>query len=164
MKGYRAPSFSINEHLIPALVKAGFSYDSSYNDFTIHSRYGALPGSWTQERPGFLINQNGFYEIPVRNLSLLGRKVPWGGGGYFRIIPGWLFNRGVERFLTENHTYLFYCHPWEFDPGQPKVKSLRFDYRFRHYVNISGNLSKLEGFLRHFSGCRFMTCSELISE
>lgn len=162
VRGYRAPNFSITDSLILALEEIGFFYDSSYNDFSAHSRYGALPGSWAEVAPGLLKNKSGFYEIPVRNLPFFGKKVPWGGGGYFRLIPGWIFNRGVRRFLRENDTYLFYCHPWEFDPGQPKVRSLRFDYRFRHYINIGHNLSKLHVFLNCFSDCRFITCSQFI--
>jgi len=162
--GYRAPNFSVTEELISILKDHGFIYDSSFNDFSAHERYGSLPGEWTVEKPGLLKGYNGLYEMPVRNLNLWGRTMPWGGGGYFRLIPVRIFNMGVEKILNSDHTYLFYCHPWEFDPDQPRIRSLRRDYRFRHYVNIGSNLSKMDRFLHHFSGCRFMSCHEYITE
>ncbi len=156
--GYRAPSFSINRNLIVSLKKLGFIYDSSYNDFAAHDRYGSLSGKWTEVAPGILKNEQGLFEIPVKNLKVCGKAIPWGGGGYFRLIPVWLFNIGVSHLIKRNKVHLFYCHPWEFDPGQPRVKGMRFDYRFRHYVNLEKNLNKFEKFLRKFSHFNFLTC------
>ena len=163
VKGYRAPNFSINEILVPILREAGFTYDSSYNDFGAHGRYGSLPGNWKEIASGILKDSSGFYEIPVRNINFYGTTIPWGGGGYFRLLPVWLFKKGVEYFLRQEKFYLFYCHPWEFDPGQPRAKGLRFDYSFRHYINLAPNLNKLASFLTAFKGCRFMTCSKLVA-
>ncbi len=163
--GYRAPSFSTNQTLISILKNTGFVYDSSYNDFSAHGRYGSLHGSWKEVRPGLLLDHEGFHELPVSNLKFFGRTIPWGGGGYFRIIPSWLFNKGVKRILSKGGSYLFYCHPWEFDPGQPKVKGLNWNHRFRHYTGIGRSLKRLENFLRNFQDnqIEFLTCSQLVA-
>ena len=163
--GYRAPSFSTNKTLVSILKDSGFVYDSSYNDFSVHGRYGSLHGSWKEVRPGLLQDNEGFYELPISNLKFFGRTIPWGGGGYFRIIPSLLFNKGVKRILKKQGSYLFYCHPWEFDPGQPKVKGLQWNHRFRHYTGISGNVKRLENFLKNFQDNQFefLTCSQLVA-
>lgn len=163
--GYRAPNFSVDEGLISLLVELGFGYDASYNDFQAHSRYGSLAGDWVEVCPGLLRDSRGFYEVPVRNLNVLKKKMPWNGGGYFRLLPLWLFKKGVDHFFRKGgQTFVFYCHPWEFDPAQPRIKGLRPDYRFRHYVNIKKNLKKFDGFLLAFSGFRFLTCYDFISQ
>jgi len=162
VSGYRAPSFSITARLVKLLKKLHFSYDSSFNSFCMHGRYGKLDGSWLPVGPVLLMNESGLYEIPISNVSLFHRTIPWGGGGYFRLYPLSLFNWGVKRILGKKGAFIFYCHPWEFDPGQPRVKGLRPDLGFRHYVNISRNLEKLSSFIRAFSFCSFLTCSEFI--
>ncbi|NPA94283.1 MAG: DUF3473 domain-containing protein [Thermodesulfobacteria bacterium] len=165
VKGYRAPSFSINENLVSLLSQTGFVYDSSYNDFSGNKRYGALKGDWVEIRPGVLQNRSEkLFEIPIRNINLLGRSIPWGGGGYFRLIPKGFFSLGVRYILKKNGVFVFYCHPWEFDPDQPRVDGLRIDYRFRHYINLRNNLLKLDSFLDRFSEYNFVTCSELLPE
>ncbi len=163
--GYRAPSFSINKTLVSILKDTGFVYDSSYNDFSVHGRYGSLHGNWKEVRPGLLQDLEGFYELPISNLKFVGRTIPWGGGGYFRIIPSFLFNKGVKRILKRRGSYLFYCHPWEFDPGQPKVKGLNWNHRFRHYSGIGRNLKRLKNFLRNFQDNQFefLTCSQFVA-
>ncbi len=160
--GYRAPSFSVTPELITLLSDTGYAYDSSYNSFGMNSRHGTLKGEWTRKKEGLLQAENGIYEIPISNLEISGKIIPWGGGGYFRLYPFPLFRAGVRRILSTEKLYMFYCHPWEFDPGQPRAKGLRPDFRFRHYVNISGNLKKLDAFLESFSGCGFMTCRSYV--
>ncbi len=157
--GYRAPSFSVTSELIDLLAETGHRYDSSYNSFGMNSRYGKLEGAWSKTSGKLIQSANGIYEIPVSNLEIAGRVFPWGGGGFFRLYPLWLFCRGVQKILKQQQYYLFYCHPWEFDPGQPRAKGLRPDYRFRHYVGIEDNLNKLDSFLSMFSDCTFKTCS-----
>jgi polysaccharide deacetylase family protein (PEP-CTERM system associated) len=160
--GYRAPSFSVTPELITLLSDTGYAYDSSYNSFGMNSRYGKLPGAWRTLAKGICQAENGIMELPISNLEVAGRTLPWGGGGFFRLYPFSLFKKGVEHILSKKHFYMFYCHPWEFDPGQPRVKALRADYRFRHYVNIGRNMQKLDAFLAYFSDCSFMTCGAYI--
>ena len=161
--GYRAPSFSVTSDLIDLLAETGHKYDSSYNSFSMNSRYGKLEGAWSKTSNNLFQAPGGPYEIPVSNLEIAGKIFPWGGGGYFRLYPLWLFCRGVQKILKQQQYYLFYCHPWEFDPGQPRANGLRPDYRFRHYVGIEDNLEKLDTFLARFSDCTFTTCSTFIS-
>ncbi len=162
--GYRAPSFTITQSLVRLLAEQAYHYDSSFNSFSLHGRYGKLDNGWTEEKPGLLKNNRGLYELPVSNFNFLGKVIPWGGGGYFRLFPLSLFNAGVKRILDRCGVFLFYCHPWEFDPEQPRVRGLRPDLGFRHYINIEKNLEKLSSFLTAFSCCSFLNCSSFILE
>lgn len=161
--GYRAPSFTISNTLLMTLKELGFLYDSSLNDFGLHGRYGRLDleGFKRVEEKGGFYKLDGILEIPVTNLRLGQRQViPWAGGGYFRLIPGWIFNQGIRQILRKKGHYVFYCHPWEFDPSQPRIRELRWDRRFRHYVGIKRTLTKLERLLDnlHSMGAKFTTC------
>jgi peptidoglycan-N-acetylglucosamine deacetylase len=163
-RGYRAPSFSVNFNLLNLLKECGYQYDSSYNSFGGNSRYGKIS-----------LNQNGnneiasavsdnFYELPVSNLTMGSKVYPMGGGGYFRLIPFSLFNRGVKGILKKQKTYVFYLHPWEIDPGQPKVKGVSKQFRFRHYYNLKKTEKRLINLVRSFKDCHFITCEEYINK
>lgn len=133
--GYRAPSFSITDWAIDILQELGFTYDSSAFPTVAHDRYGTLEGMNASEpikeiRPGF-------HEVCVSCLQLGKRGVPWGGGGYFRMFPYSVFRRGVARILHGGSPYVFYIHPWEIDPGQPRVRGLKRSHAFRHSVNLA---------------------------
>jgi polysaccharide deacetylase family protein (PEP-CTERM system associated) len=132
--GYRAPNFSITEWAIPVLRDAGFRYDSSLFPTIAHDRYGKIEGPRTGEAVAELVP--GFYEIAVSCLPVAARSLPWGGGGYFRVMPYGLFRRGVRRILSTGQPYVFYIHPWEIDPGQPRVNGVPARYRVRHYVEL----------------------------
>jgi polysaccharide deacetylase family protein (PEP-CTERM system associated) len=132
--GYRAPAFSITDWAIPILQDVGFEYDSSVFPTVAHDRYGRLTGmspgrSLIEVRPGF-------QEVCVSCLTFGSRGVPWGGGGYFRLIPYPVFRRGVRHILSTGQPYVFYIHPWEIDPRQPRVSGIPRSYRFRHYVGL----------------------------
>lgn len=134
IRGYRAPSFSITDWAIDILQEEGFTYDSSAFPTVAHDRYGKLKGMdagrpVTEIRPGF-------HEVCVSVLQLGKRGVPWGGGGYFRLIPYPVFKRGVDRILKSGDPYVFYIHPWEIDPGQPRMSGLKRSHAFRHYNNL----------------------------
>lgn len=163
VSGYRAPSFSITDEALTIVEKAGYTYDSSYNSYDKHGRYGSLtlPHSENQNRPLHKISPS-FYEIPVSNLSLHGKIIPWGGGGYFRVLPSSLHRVGVNHILKENGCYTFYMHPWEIDPQQPKVKNAKVSFRFRHYINLSKTKKKLARFIADNSDLSFSSCNEFI--
>ncbi len=161
--GYRAPSFTMTRVLVNLLAEQAYYYDSSYNSFSLHDRYGSLEGSWEENPNGTLMSKEGIREIPISNLTLFGRSFPWGGGGYFRLYPFPIFRNGVAAILRRQGYYLFYCHPWEFDADQPRVGSLRPDLRFRHYVGIEKNLDKLVSFLSVFSDHSFTSCRAYVS-
>lgn len=162
VRGYRAPSFSVCPGLFPALDKAGYQYDSSYNSFALHQRYGHLDVRLLPRRGiGFQISSTVF-ELPVSNLQWAGHMWPWAGGGYFRLYPERLFHWGVGRILRREAAYIFYMHPWEVDPDQPRAVGLKAVPRLKHYVHLETTLSRLEHLLLRFRQCRFVSCWDYI--
>lgn len=156
--GYRAPAFSITDWAIPILEEAGYAYDSSAFPAARHDRYGRLTGvsgdqAVVELRPGF-------HEICVSCLDVGSSPVPWGGGGYFRLIPYPLFHRGVRRVVRTRPPYVFYIHPWEIDPGQPRLDGVRAGYRFRHYVGLDRCEQRFASLLRDV---RWSTMADVLS-
>ncbi len=159
--GYRAPSFSISDTSLRLVRSAGYRYDSSYNSFAVNQRYGRL--NLDQNRRGIAVPVSpGFHELPISNLHIKGRILPFGGGGYFRLMPFCLFRKGVRRILEEEDAYLFYLHPWEIDPDQPRVRAASPVFRFRHYINLRHTAAKLRRLIRSFSAARFLTCRDYL--
>ena len=159
VQGYRAPAFSITDWAIPVLADVGFTYDSSCFPVVAHDRYGRLTGL-AGDQPVVEL-RDGFHEVCVSCLKLGSRGFPWGGGGYFRLIPYPVFRLGIRRILGNGQPYVFYIHPWEIDPGQPRVDGVARRYRFRHYVG----LEKCEGrFASLLSDFRWSTMAELVAE
>ena len=147
--GYRAPSFSIGENNLwafDALARAGYRYSSSIYPIA-HDHYGMpnAPRFAFEARPGLL-------EIPITTLRLFGRNFPSSGGGYFRLLPyalsRWMLGRVNS---VDSESCIFYFHPWEIDPGQPRVAGINHKARFRHYVNISRMEGRLQLLLNDFS-------------
>lgn len=132
--GYRAPSFSITDWAVTILQEMGFEYDSSVFPTVAHDRYGRLSGV-DATQPILELRPN-FFEVCISCLPLGNRGLPWGGGGYFRMIPYLPWQAGVRRILNTGAPYVFYIHPWEIDPGQPRVEGLGQLNRFRHYLNL----------------------------
>ena len=142
--GYRAPSFSIGPSerwAYAVLAEEGFEYDSSVYPI-MHDRYG------DREAPRFPyeIWRDGsarLVEFPIGTVRLFGVNLPVGGGGYFRLLPGGLVEAGIRRVnARERKPVMFYFHPWELDPGQPKP-AMAWHRRFRHYVGQSRHEAKL---------------------
>jgi len=162
VKGYRAPNFSVNDDILKLIEDCGYSYDSSYNSFGLHGRYGRISlNGHIKKGIAHQISEN-FFELPISNLALKGRALPLGGGGYFRLIPYAFFRFGVQLILKKNRAYVFYMHPWELDPEQPKVKQASLINKFKHYTNIRITGDKLERLIKSFDDCRFTTCSEYL--
>jgi polysaccharide deacetylase family protein (PEP-CTERM system associated) len=134
IRGYRAPSFSITDWAIPILQDVGFDYDSSVVQTIAHDRYGRLSGMHAG-RP-IVSLRDGFDEACVSCIRLGKRGIPWGGGGYFRLIPYVLWLQGVRMILRSGMPYIFYIHPWEIDPGQPRVAGMTASNSFRQRVNL----------------------------
>jgi polysaccharide deacetylase family protein (PEP-CTERM system associated) len=158
VRGYRAPAFSITEEAIPILQEVGFTYDSSFFPSVAHDRYGKLRGV-TPDEPVVEIAP-GFNEIAISCLTVASRGLPWGGGGYFRLLPYRVFRRGVRRILDSGLPYVFYIHPWEMDPGQPRMDGLPRLYRFRHYVGLDRSEARFASLLGDFAWC---SMSDLLS-
>ena len=150
--GYRAASFSVTRASLWALdvlIDLGFRYDSSI--FPIrHDRYG-LPGA--RPEPNVLAAPSGrtLVEFPMSAASFFGLQVPVSGGGYFRILPYWLTRAGLKQINQRlGRPFTFYLHPWEVDPGQPRVRVGAFS-RFRHYTNLSRCEPRLRRVLGEFA-------------
>lgn len=143
--GYRAASYSITEKSLWALdilAESGFVYDSSI--FPVrHDRYG-MPD--TPEHPYHLKTPAGhsIIEFPLSTAKILNYRLPVAGGGYFRLYPYWLSKAGLNQINRQQKPFIFYLHPWEIDPEQPRISASWFS-RFRHY----NNLEKCEGRLRN---------------
>lgn len=148
VRGYRAPSFSITEWAIPILRELGFAYDSSVFPTVAHDRYGRLEA--VGKRSSVVELERGFQEVCISSLAVGSRPVPWGGGGYFRLLPYAAFRRGIDRILSAGGPYVFYIHPWEIDPGQPRVSGLSPLARFRHYVGLERAEARFRSLLRDF--------------
>lgn len=157
--GYRAPSFSINEKALNLVREAGYLYDSSFNSFSSNSRYGHLDLSGFSKKSGVHQITRSFFEIPISNLRFKNNILPLGGGGYFRLFPFQLFKQGICAMLKKEKAFVFYVHPWEFDPNQPRVHQASLGFKFRHYVNLDRTQKKLEAMISCFSKCPFKTLS-----
>ena len=147
--GYRAPSYSITKKslwALPILEELGFRYDSSI--FPIyHDTYG-IPDS---PRFAYKIPEHNLIEYPISTSLFWGRKVPVAGGGYFRLFPYWFTQRGLRRINEkESQPFIFYLHPWEIDPSQPRINSAGRLSKFRHYNNLHKTLPRLKRLLRDF--------------
>jgi len=99
----------------------------------------------------FFAKRSGLLEIPVTTVRLCGRNWPCGGGGYFRLLPYALFKRGLRRVnRSERRSGVFYFHPWEVDPQQPRVPGVTLKNRVRHYLNLARTMPRLERLVRDF--------------
>ena len=149
--GYRAPSFSIDQRTPWAyreLVKQGYAYSSSVAP-VVHDHYG-----W-REAPRFAFKPlpwADLVEIPVTTAILGGRRVAAGGGGFFRVLP-YAFSRWAIRQVNrrEGRPAVFYFHPWEIDPDQPRVPGAPIRSRLRHYTKLQAMAPKLRDLMGEFA-------------
>ncbi|USX18023.1 DUF3473 domain-containing protein [Oxalobacteraceae bacterium OTU3REALA1] len=149
--GYRAPSFSIgpaNLWALDALQEAGYRYSSSIYPI-VHDHYG-MP-----DAPRFAFYPNGdqgLLEVPITTVRLMKRNLPAGGGGYFRLMP-YAMSRWMMRQVNQQDRQpaIFYFHPWELDPGQPRQQGLEWKTRFRHYVNLDRMDGRIRALTRDFA-------------
>lgn len=149
--GYRAPSFSLTPDVwntYNILADLGFSYSSSiYPLKTDHYGYLAAPRS-----PFYPIGDKRIIEIPMTVLQVLGRRFPAAGGGYFRLMPKSMGSRVFFKGSKQtNSPGIFYMHPWEIDPAQPRIITSSFKSRFRHHVNQKNMLGKVRAVLKKSS-------------
>jgi polysaccharide deacetylase family protein (PEP-CTERM system associated) len=148
--GYRAPSYSITPRSLWALdvlIEEGFRYDASI--FPVHhDRYG-IPVS--ARHPYRIERENGaLWEAPASTVRCGSMNLPIGGGGYFRILPYAWTRWGIARLnRVERRPAIFYLHPWEIDPGQPRLEA-SFVSRFRHYRNLDRTEARLRALIGDF--------------
>ncbi len=151
VRGYRAPTFSINASnpwAFEVLADEGYAYSSSIYPIR-HDLYG-MPDA---PRGPHRVAGGRLLEIPMTTVRVAGRSLPCAGGGYFRLLPYAVFRAGLRRAGKEQPG-MFYTHPWEIDPGQPRNTAAPRMARFRHYVNIGRTERRIERLLRDFAWSR----------
>jgi len=149
VKGYRAPSFSVSRRnlwVMEALAEAGYRYSSSTYPI-VHDNYGIPEGPRFPFHP---LRDHEFMEIPVTSVRVFGRNWPCGGGGYFRLMPYALSRMALARVNREGKPCVFYVHPWELDPEQPRIAGAKLKSRVRHYMNLDRTQPRLARLLRSF--------------
>ncbi len=149
VKGYRAPSFSIdasNRHwAFDALVRAGYRYSSSV--YPVHHDHYGMP-----DAPRFLHSPHAaLLEVPPTTVRVFNRNWPASGGGYFRLMP-YALSRWLIAHVNhhDSESAVFYFHPWELDVDQPRIPGISAKTRFRHYINIHRMEQRLGRLLRDF--------------
>lgn len=163
VNGYRAPSFAINDDILKIIRDTGHIYDSSYNSFAVHGRYGKISLPMNSKYFSLIELSDNFYELPISNLILKKTIFPLGGGGYFRLIPFPFFKLGMKKVISCHNTFVFYSHPWEFDPDQPVVNEANSLFKFRHYINLNKTKEKLQALVDSFQDYNFITCFQLVA-
>ena len=159
VRGYRAASYSITARSLWALdilAETGFEYDSSI--FPVrHDRYG-IPDA--ERLPHRMRTPNGhaLIEFPLSTADVFNYRVPVAGGGYFRLYPYALSRTGLRQINRRHQPFIFYLHPWEIDPEQPRISASWFS-RFRHYNNLDKCESRLRRLLTDF---QFGTVREVL--
>lgn len=155
--GYRAATFSVGPHTPwawPILEEEGYAYSSSVYPIAsdLHSFADASRAPY---RPA---GTQKLLEIPIATVRAMGRNWPGGGGGYFRLLPYGVSRAAIARINQHDRLpAVFYLHPWELDPGQPRMHGLSARSRFRHYVNLSRTATRLRRLTRDFRWDRIDT-------
>jgi polysaccharide deacetylase family protein (PEP-CTERM system associated) len=147
VRGFRAPSFSVTRKTwwaVEILRSRGIQYDSSIFPIGFHPDYGIPDAPLRAHRL-----QEGLFELPMSCAEVMGRKVPCSGGGYFRLFPYTVTRALMRRCNQQGRPVIFYLHPWEVDPEQPRV-DLPALKRFRHYNNLERTAERLERLLEDF--------------
>ncbi|MET0081771.1 MAG: XrtA system polysaccharide deacetylase [Sedimenticola sp.] len=156
VKGYRAASYSIckdNLWALDILADAGYQYSSSI--VPIHHDLYGIPDA---PRFAFSAADGRLLEIPVTTVAMAGRNIPCGGGGWFRLFP-YQFSRWALQKVNkkDGQSCIFYFHPWEIDPDQPRLQGISLKTRFRHYLNLERMENRLQRLLSDFSWNRMDT-------
>lgn len=156
--GFRAPSFTVvpstKEWALQILEKYQFKYDSSVFPVGFHPDYGMADSPLVP----YKITDK-LLEFPMSCLEIFGRRIPFCGGGYFRLFPYAYTKRCLRTFNARGNAAVFYLHPWEIDAGQPRIKDLPTLKSFRHYRNLQSTEEKLDRLLSDFE---FTTISEVL--
>jgi polysaccharide deacetylase family protein (PEP-CTERM system associated) len=151
VRGYRAATFSIGPTTPWAfgiLEEEGYSYSSSVYPVR-HDNYAFPDAPRTAYRPQ---GTSDFWEIPIATVRVAGRNFACGGGGYFRFYPYPVFRAALAHInAADRHPAVFYLHPWEVDPEQPRPRGVPFKSRFRHYLNLAKTEGRLRRLLRDFA-------------
>ena len=158
VRGFRAPSFSLTKRTLWAvdiLRESGIQYDSSVFPVAFHPDYGIADADLRPHRLA-----EGLTELPMGVAEVFGWRIPCSGGGYFRLYPYAVTRALMRRCNQQGRPVMFYLHPWEADPGQPRVAGLSWSKRFRHYNNLDRTEERLEWLLNDFA---FTSARQLIA-
>jgi polysaccharide deacetylase family protein (PEP-CTERM system associated) len=139
---------------LPILEKYQFKYDSSVFPIGFHPDYGVADAPLAPYKI-----TDGLYEFPMSCLEMFGRRFPFGGGGYFRLFPYAYTKFCLKKVNDGGRTTVFYLHPWELDPGQPRVKDLSMTQKIRHYRNLDQTEKRFAKLLKDFE---FTTMREVL--
>ena len=150
VRGYRAASFSIDQRTpwaFDILAEEGYRYSSSVYPIQ-HDHYGMPDAPRFAYRPS---DKHELVEVPITTLNIFNRNLPSGGGGYFRLLPYACSRWALRRIAAKDRRpVVFYFHPWEVDPEQPRFKEAPLRSRFRHYVNLNTMERRLRAVLKDF--------------
>jgi polysaccharide deacetylase family protein (PEP-CTERM system associated) len=155
--GFRAPDFSITAASLWALdvlKELGFAYDSSVHPTGLHDVYGVAGAP-----PGIHRLPNGLLEFPPATFSLLGRRIPFAGGGYFRLFPLWLTRALMRAANARGEPVMLYIHPYEIGPELPQIPGLTALRRFRHYYHCAGGERRMAALL---AAARFAPVADVL--
>jgi polysaccharide deacetylase family protein (PEP-CTERM system associated) len=147
--GYRAPSFSIDKRTPWAhevLAEAGYGYSSSVAP-VVHDHYGWPEAPRFAFRP---VATSSLIEMPVTTAKFAGRTLAAGGGGFFRLLPYQFSRWAIQQVNDEQRPAVIYFHPWEIDPGQPRVANAPLRSKLRHYPNLGVMAEKLKRLMGDF--------------
>lgn len=159
VRGYRAPTFSITDQslwALPILRDHGIKYDSSIFPVAVHDSYG-IGGAHRFANKTYC----GVWEFPVSTLRVANQNLPVAGGGYFRLFPLAVTRAAIRHLNAQSQPAVVYLHPWEFDPGQPRMSDAPILSRFRHYVNLVQTENRLRALMQEF---RFAPMCEVFGD
>ncbi len=152
--GYRAATFSINDKTPWAhkvLKEAGYLYSSSVYPIR-HDIYGMVGAP---RFPYYPDGPEGVVELPITTVTLFGKNLPCGGGGYFRLLPYGISRWAMNRVNSvDKQPCIFFLHPWEIDPDQPRQRNASWKSKFRHYLNLGRTETRLKALLESFAWSR----------
>ena len=155
--GFRAPSFTVvaktQNWALKTLEKYNFKYDSSVFPVGFHPDYGVADAPLIP----YKITET-LFEFPMSCLEVFGKRLPFSGGGYFRLFPYSYTKFCMRKCNREGRPAVFYLHPWELDPGQPRIKINR-SKSIRHYRNLDQTEKRLDQLLGDF---KFTTIKEVL--
>jgi polysaccharide deacetylase family protein (PEP-CTERM system associated) len=150
VRGYRAATFSVGPHTPwawPVLEEEGYRYSSSIYP-VVRDNYANPDAPRSVYRP---VGVKALIEIPIATVRLGSKNYPCGGGGYFRLLPYSVSRAALARVNRHDRLpAVFYIHPWEVDPDQPRAKGVSAKSRFRHYINLSRTGDRLRRLTRDF--------------
>jgi polysaccharide deacetylase family protein (PEP-CTERM system associated) len=149
VRGYRAATYSIVRETtwaLDILADLGFEYDSSI--FPVRHDFYGIPDA---PRVPHRVASGRLLEVPLTTVTIAGQRLPCGGGGYFRLLPYSLFKWALRRVNERDRMpAIFYSHPWEIDPDQPRIEGASLKSRFRHYINLEHTEARLHRLLADF--------------